>query len=283
MEYKVSPEQFTILDKMTIETAYILGLIWADGSISKNGKGYRISIEGKKQDLDTIKNVFMKTGLWGSYVRPIRERQKSEMLNLYTSNKDIWNFLHLNNYDPNNKLSANNILQNIPKNLHKYWFRGLICGDGSFYLNSKTKRKNFTLAGPYNQNWDFIISLFEELNINKFSIITKKNLKGSYSNIVIQNYDGILKLGNYIYDDFNINKIGLERKYNKFLEIKNICKFDEFGNINTNNKLTNTQILEIRKLYSPEKCPSRMLGKMFNVDKSIILDIINGRIHKEII
>jgi hypothetical protein len=99
----------------------------------------------------------------------------------------------------------------------------------------------------------------------------------------MQNYDSILKFGSYIYNDFENDNIGLKRKYNKFLSIKQMCHFDEYGNINTNRKLTIDQIKEIRKLYKTKIYPSRLLGKIFNVDKSIILDIINMKLHKDII
>lgn len=277
--YNVPSDQFTITEKINKYTAYILGLLWADGNIYKN----RITIEAKKSDMDMIQEIFNKTGKWNVYHRKIRKMSKSDMICLYTSNKDLYNFLLSCDYGPNNKTSAHKILNIIPAQLHKYWFRGLICGDGCFFVDTKTKRKSFTLAGPYNQNWNYFISILKKLDINKYSIKSQKTTKGSYSNIVIQNYDGIIKLGKYIYDEFELDKIGIERKYNKFILIKNMCKLDESGNITNNIKLSNDQIKEIKKLYYTENYSSRKLGNIFSVNKSTILDIINGKIHKNII
>ncbi len=264
-------------------SAYLLGYIWADGHIVKYKLGnYNIQIYTKESDSENLINMCNATGKWNIYVRNIRERSKEKSVTLSTSNKDIYNFLLNHGYGSNSKISADSILNVIPKDLHKYWFRGLICGDGCFYVDAVNKRKAFTLAGPFGQNWDFVINLFNELTINKYYINTKEAKKGSYSNISVQSYSNIIKLGDYIYDGFELDKIGLQRKYDKFVLIKNMCKRDSDGNITNNNKLSTDQIIQIKTLYDGVKFPSRKLGKMFSVDKSTILDIINGKLHKDV-
>lgn len=54
------------------------------------------------------------------------------------------------------------------------------------------------------------------------------------------------------------------------------------GEKHHNSKLTEKQVKEIRSIYSPENNPSRKLAKIFKVDKSVILDIINYKIWRHI-
>lgn len=56
----------------------------------------------------------------------------------------------------------------------------------------------------------------------KYSLAKESRKNGNKSSSIrIENKSGIVKLGNYIYDDFKDNNIGLARKYNKFIDIRN--------------------------------------------------------------
>ena len=55
------------------------------------------------------------------------------------------------------------------------------------------------------------------LKINKYSIKRQLTKRGNYSQFKITNKSDILKLGNYIYQ--NYDNIGLERKFNKYQDI----------------------------------------------------------------
>ena len=56
-----------ILDFNSPEGAYLLGLIWADGTIRYISKGYTISIGLTSSDLNTINPLFSKH--WKNYIR----------------------------------------------------------------------------------------------------------------------------------------------------------------------------------------------------------------------
>lgn len=278
--HKVSQEQFMFSDKITKETAYILGLLWADGSIEE----YTIRIEAKKDDLDSIYFVFLKTGKWDIHYRKRKIRCTSPVAIISTSNRILSSFLRANNYGPHDKNSAKSILKIIPKHLRKYWFRGLTCGDGCFYINDKTKRKQFSLFGPYGQDWTFVVELFKEIGVNKYNTYRrtiKKNQKSS--SIYIQNYHDIIKFGEYIYEGFENDSIGLKRKYDKFKKIKQMCRLDEDGEINTNTKLTNNQVKKIRELYFNNKYSSKSLAEIFSVSTATILNIISRRTYKHLV
>jgi len=215
-DYKVSSNFFTHC--ATAESAYILGLLWADGTIYKKDYQNRIAIECLEDDMNEFKKYFKKSGKWSIYNRKGRISGKN-MTNLNTNNKFLTDFLIENDYNTKSLKSPIKILNLIPVNLKHYFFRGWIDGDGCFYINKKNSCFQFYLSGSYEQDWSSIEYLLLKLNL-KYKInriINKNNTK--YSSIRITNKKGIETLGFYIYKNFKVDKIGLKRKYNKFLEI----------------------------------------------------------------
>jgi len=197
----------------TPEHTYILGFIWADGCIFKN----RIAIECVQEDLETLEHVFMETGKWDIYYRT-RPNRKPQM-GLRTENKYLAEYLFSKGYTPNGRGDANLILDTIPEHLKHYWYRGLSDGDGCFYLNTKNNTRQYTLAGALNTDWDFIVDLFKNMNITYNTQKTINLIRGSSSNIRICNASGILQYSNFIYKNYPNDKIGLKRKYDKFIDI----------------------------------------------------------------
>ena len=138
---------------------------------------------------------------------------------IHTSNKLLVNFLIKNNYGPHNIKSADRILKNIPSHLYKYWYRGLIDGDGCWYINEKNYNYQFSLAGSYKQDWSYFEHLLNKLKI-KYSVQRRIQNNNKSSCIRITNKHGIIKLGNFIYNNYKIDNIGLKRKYDKYKLIK---------------------------------------------------------------
>jgi hypothetical protein len=133
------------------------------------------------------------------------------------------NFLIENDYDKKSYTSANKILSKIPNEIKHYWFRGLIDGDGCFYHYTPKKGstlRQFVLTSTYEQDWTYFENLCKELEI-KYTIKRIKNIKSASSVIRITNKKGIKKLGEYIYQNFKKDSIGLIRKFNKFKLITN--------------------------------------------------------------
>jgi hypothetical protein len=205
------------------EIAYLLGLIWADGFLnpSKNGKNSNLGFTMVKEDIDVIKPVLESIGKWNYYGRKQPVKTWRPSINVITNNKRIFNFLIEYDYDKKSYVSADKILSKIPDDLKHYFFRGLIDGDGCFYHYTPKKGsilRQFALTSTYEQNWSYFEGLCNELDI-KYKIKRTINTKSSSSVIRITNKDGINKLGTYIYKDFDIDNVGLKRKYNKFKEI----------------------------------------------------------------
>ena len=208
----------------TPESAYLLGLIWSDGNIYMKKATNTISVSCLLDDMLNIESMFNKTGKWNKYV--INQKGRRPQLKMTTNNKELCKFLLENDYHSKSESSADKILSIIPNNLKHYWFRGLIDGDGCFYFHNN--HKEITIASSYNQNWNYILELCNKLNVEckiKKTIQIQNNHENRSSVIRIRKFNSIKKFGDYIYKNIENDKIGFNRKYEKF---KQICIL--FGN-----------------------------------------------------
>lgn len=215
-KYAVDPSLFLIPNSQLI--AYILGLLWADGNI-QTGKVNSISLASTFPDGEYFIPLFLKTGKWRSYRYKSKHGYK-DICKISTNNFYLAKFLSENDY--NNKLkSPETILSKLSDHLINYWFLGFLDGDGSIFYK-KGSRYSITFSGAYDQNWVFLINLCQQLNIKYYisKFISKKNHKSSVFGIA--NLSDVIKLGNFLYSNYQQDGIGLSRKYNKFLEILNI-------------------------------------------------------------
>lgn len=217
--YRVNPNQFIKVNSKSI--AYLLGLIWADGYVLSDNKRQRISIEMVKEDLKKLKPIFLSIGKWSVNCRN-RQNKKPQMC-IHTNNKILADFLIENDYTSKSNSPATKILNRIPKKFQSYWFRGLIDGDGCFYINKKRSMHQFNVSSSYNQDWCYMEDIFKKLKIS-YKIVKRKCLQRGKINkssfVRITNKKDIVKFGNYIYNNYSKDKIGLLRKYKKFLSIK---------------------------------------------------------------
>lgn len=197
----------TFININTKETSYVLGLLWADGYLTKN----YISIEANKNDLLELEHILYKISIWCKY-----DRTKRNVLTYMINNRELCKYLHSFDYSFKSLKSPDKILNIIPEKLKKYFIRGWIDGDGCFYFYKKEYIRQFSLSGAYNTDWSYFENLCKNLNI-KYNIKRVFNTKTSYSVVRISNKNDIKKLGDLIYDDYLIDKMGLYRKYLKYL------------------------------------------------------------------
>lgn len=217
--FNVDHKQFEYVDKK--ELAYLIGFLWADGYIgaNKEGKDRSLWMYLIEEDMKTLKQTFDKIGKWNYYQR--LQKHGKPQIGMFVSNSFLCDIL--NKYNFSKKLEGTNILETIKEELHSYFLLGLIDGDGNFF-SIKNKIYTFNIVSGYEQNWEFIENLFNKLNI-KYCIqrLIQKN-GHKFSRIIISNKEGIIKLGEYIYKNYNQDKIGLNRKFIKYLEIENTKK-----------------------------------------------------------
>lgn len=259
---KVNPNLFTT--NFTPESSYILGLLWADGTVSKTSN--RIDLQCLKEDIDYVYPIFQTTGKFNLYYKKQPLNHKiSGTINF--SSKPISDFLKDNMYLTKSSSSHNDILSKIPEHYHNYFFLGLSDGDGCFYHSLDFNVIQYIIASSYEQNWESLENLCNKLNISyRISRVIRKSSK--YSQFQINSNKDILTLGDYLYSN---HMLGLPRKRNKFLNIKqqiiekNSIKIQCYSKDNvllhTFNTLTEA---------------SNWVGKPRNVS-SDILDVCKGR------
>jgi len=241
------------------ETAYTLGLLWSDGYICKhsNGKYYSVGIRICETDMKNVKHILCSSNFknWKFYAYKNSNENYKKLLESQIHNINLCNFLLKIGFDKKSYISHECVLQHIPENLHRFYFRGLIDGDGCFYIRKNNIGQSFSIASSYNQDWSYFQKyIFEKLKINT-KIVQSKNKKGSGSCLIINNKIDIVNFGNFVYENMDTDKIGFLRKYNKFLSIKksyeNAPKCSRYNNFYKGIYLKNiktNEIVEIVKM-----------------------------------
>lgn len=199
------------------EIAYIFGFLWGDGYI-QNLHGYNVRTKIEKSDGEELLKIFSKFGDWNvNFYQPKGINDKEQMI-IHTNNKDLFNLFVSLDFEDKMLKSPQKLLNFIPKNLHKYFFRGLSDADGCIYFSSKNPSDSyFSISSNYDQDWSFIMDYF---NFGK--VVKQRNHLGGTSRFVVKNKKYLLKILNFIYSD---KLFGLNRKYNKYLEIFNKYSF----------------------------------------------------------
>jgi intein/homing endonuclease len=119
-----------LFDNIDANKSYILGFLWADGYINN-----RIETTIKSSDFNNIYNIFSKSGDWKQLHRDRHSKQTGKIYkssSLYYYGKETYNFLYENDYKIKSSTQPTKILNIIPKEYHKDFYRGYIDGDGSF-------------------------------------------------------------------------------------------------------------------------------------------------------
>jgi len=210
--------EFSIFEKITQkEVVWFLGFLWADGSIYKDS----IEISISEKDYDDVYRILSSFGNWNTRSRTRLLNNKNYICKtIYANDKKIREFLDEHNYKEKSLKSPTKILEKIPEKLKKYFFRGYIDGDGCFsYKNKNNNRHYFSLTGNINMDWSEVTELFKKLEI-KYSLKILPRKTGNCSSIESYSQEDIIKIGNYIYDG-EYDNIGLKRKFESFLHMKN--------------------------------------------------------------
>lgn len=218
---KINSQLILDVNQITKEVAYFIGFFWADGYIRKDRE---LVIEIVKDDGDLLIDIFNKLGKWNTSFR--KRDNRKETITFQTTNVNLCKFFkefgkYAKSYESHEK-----ILKYIPNNYHPDFIRGLIDGDGCFYISENKKRIQFSLAGNRNQNWEFIQEFF--INNKIISTIQKRdNDKERSSCLRITENQSIINLIEYIYT--NDENIYLPRKKEKAEEIIKIMKNKEIN------------------------------------------------------
>ena len=203
------------------EIAYILGLIWTDGTIGfANNKTKTPVIKHTcvKYDSEIFTKIFTKLN-WRHYFNENKKSiGKNTMSGHWISNRELGNYLIKHNF--RNKTEGTKIYDNFSINVISDFIRGLFDGDGCFVVSickkrNKYKQFSITFSSSHDQNWMFLIDILDNLNVKHSTRICNDKL-GKSSQLNINDSESIYNLCEYMYKESE--GIRLERKYNKYLE-----------------------------------------------------------------
>lgn len=187
--------------------SYFLGFLWADGYIKNNGAA--IEIEILSDDASDIKREICGVINYREYHR---KRGENETTAITIGDKHLVSLL-VEKFGFDKKSALFMKTDFIPTNLIKYFLRGYLDGDG--YVG-KTK---IQFSAPYDYDWTHFISVLVMLGISDYKIrkyISSKNHKSS--SMIINHKHDSKKLLDFIYEGRGEDRIGLGRKYDKYLE-----------------------------------------------------------------
>jgi hypothetical protein len=215
------PNEKLFIDLNRKDVAYIMGILWSDGYLNR----ITLSLEINKNDINNIKNVFFGLGEW-DYKENIKRKNRKILSSISCHLGSILSIFENYGYTQKSKNSPN-FIEKLNGELMNYFLRGVIDGDGCFYINKKTNQTQFSLAGSYNQNWNYFTDILNSLNIKyniKKSKIKKEGKIHKSSVVRITKRNDIVKLGDFVYVNYEMDKMGLKRKYDKYIITKNLLK-----------------------------------------------------------
>lgn len=202
------------------ETAYYLGLLWADGHVSKEGESITIKVveDDGLHFLSFIKSL----GEFSVYSYSAKNRARRHMT-IGIFNKDIGSYLLSMDFGNKSQATPNKILSTIPNEFKSYFWLGFFDGDGSIY--SQGNGFHITFSGSHEQDWTDLYLTLEALGC-KFKLKQYKNKEfGHQSSAVRMSHaEDVEKFCEYIYSNYDKGGIGLPRKRSRYEEFKKIVE-----------------------------------------------------------
>lgn len=228
--YDINKDYFKIID--TEEKAYWLGFIYADGCVTKTGRGYTLRIKLARKDEDTLYKL---RECIGSNAPIRRDTLKADKLvtkdfensTLIICNTEMCNDLIKLGCGERKSLTLKPpTYEQVPKHLVVHFIRGYLDGDGwvsCWNYNRKYKVSNgeiricnmFSCCVGFCGTKEFLDYICEELKEYGLNKVKYKHKSEIYE----MNWgrkNNALKIYHALYDDAHIY---MNRKYNKFIEI----------------------------------------------------------------
>lgn len=200
----------------TKEKAYVLGLIYSDGSIDKNGYGF--SFTSKDYDQISLFKNLLKSDHKICEINSFDERTNKnyKRYSIHICSKKVTNDLIKIGLMNNKSFDCN--FPEFDKSLIWHFIRGLFDGDGCISKGKKEGQLSFTqiLSGTLYLK---IKEFFNECGLKKNKDQIKNSLDGK--NIYSIKYSSYKDL-KYLYDNIykDSDELRLERKYEIFSDLK---------------------------------------------------------------
>lgn len=194
------------------ELAYFLGFFWADGYNKPKDKA--LVIEITEEDGTVLEPIFMRLATFSIYKRS-REGRKPQ-ITFYYRDEYLFEFINSLGKYPNSTESHEKVLKFIPDEYLLYFLRGLIDGDGSYYLSDKAVQ--FNIASSINQDWSYLQYVLKKYGMET-TVNKTESEKGNSSHLRCSNPSKIKAFLNVLYRVKD--HIWLDRKYLKAQMILN--------------------------------------------------------------
>lgn len=204
--------------------AYMLGLLWADGSLSSSS----VVLECVDEDIKDVCETFNVIGIW-SYSRrqrthdgkPFGRPQGCLRITDYALAAKLKEW----DYPFKSSVSPIRVLTDIPPDLRSYFWRGFLDGDGCIYVpacNSKTWGASVAFWSTLGQDWVSLNEMLESLGMKgRYQRHERHKTNGQIhrsSCVTVSRKRDVLKLLGYIYQ--GESRLGLARKKLKYDQIK---------------------------------------------------------------
>ena len=216
IKYKVNEDFFK---KWTPEMAYVLGYLYADGSLEDasylRGKYVRVS-SVEKENIIRIKNWLKSEHKIIETVPPIKSRKKKYLLRI--GSHVLYNDLVRIGLCPNKSLTMQ--FPKIPKNLLRHFTRGYFDGDGCVMIQKSKGKRGQVLIKKLNivftsGSKKFLEKLAQELHK---SLLTNqiKVYNGNRSYMLSYSTADSVQIFKFLYNNVRDN-IFIKRKFDVFL------------------------------------------------------------------
>jgi hypothetical protein len=239
--YKITEDYFNNINNEY--KAYILGFIYADGSIYQPpGNRQMVFRIGIVQEDEYILEKLSKEAAGGhkhivKTPSSIKKNYKPQILVNISSNKLCQDLINLGCNINKSKVGMK--FPKLKKDLIPHFIRGFLDGDGSIILKklkySYKRKTSYKLKNPHKQQYklkiafsctdkDFLLEIANHLNV-KYYISERKKLSIIYT-LWIENKEEVNKVISYLYDN---STYFLSRKYNKVIEFNKTIKSEAEG------------------------------------------------------
>lgn len=199
-----------IISLKSDEIIYLLGLMWADGSLNTK---YTFGIGLVEKDMSELVSIFRKTGFPKPHLLSREKRGWQDCLYYSINSIKICNKLRKYRFDIKSVTSPDGLLKMLQHNKRHLFFRGYFDGDGHI-------RKDGTqvqMTSTYKQDWTFLIKLCKFLKIRHCIYRNRyKNNKGKINSRSVFYICGLKQVDifmKFIYKGYSNNKLGLTRKF----------------------------------------------------------------------
>jgi DNA-binding CsgD family transcriptional regulator len=249
----------------SIEMAYFLGLIAADGHVSHKKNLLMINLkQTDRQIIENLKNALEYDGP----IYTINKKDGQPQSCLTVSSKEIAKDLNDLGLSGNKTYDFDWVV-GMPEKYVSHFIRGLLDGDGNIYINQNKQNFSSSIVGTYKLTQN-IKDHFE-----KFTNKTCGHLqaKGAVQNLVFNGRYNALAFLNWIYTD-STQSTRLSRKYELYLQLKDtICAEEQVPN----NSHINQEIANEIRSDKHRESTSKEIANKLEISEHIVNDVKSNR------